>query len=863
MHPAKKEEFKRPLSKSQVHALPLLALPSSGVVSPRQQGTSPRAASVPAPPSAGLAQLGLLRQSSPRAEKSTSAPDGLRASLTKSEAPRKSGSAKKDSPMAKKAALLPGSSVYSPRWIVSVKRETDKQVTAFLVALASPEVRESVSPAVLEELERQGETFLHLKMEMLGPKSKAMVRSLQQLLRDTSPKEKKLVVQLMLAISSCSRLDEYIECVREAEKNSSAALGTATAGPTRHGYDGQIEYVKKTDSPRLRDSASKRANFLSVSLNGDDMEAFIQLIPSSPPPASGSVRQPAPPLSRGSGDRASGTPDSQSSGGGSSSGGGEEDSVLCRVCENMIERSICDEHVKYCKKKVGHDIEVLTVDQKISQLLPTLKAGSPLRLLMEKVLSVSAQQGGFCECSKVRNQLDKLIADKATGYPEDAPELQRCRELTARKNKSLQSAEIAVLQSPRLPSPSQSRTPLMERHSSAKIPSILDFEILKPIARGGYGGVYLARKKVTHDLYAIKALNRKEMIRRGEMKSIFAERNIMASVHSDHVVKMFFAMASRKYLFFVMEFMAGGDLFSLLRKFGRLEEETAKFYVAEVVLALEDLHKQGVIHRDLKPDNILIGADGHVKLADFGLSAMGLINKQARDGADPDAAAAVAATSSSSDTNVVAPDGGVKGTPHYLAPEVLLGLPHTQAMDWWALGVLLFEFINGYPPFDGETVQEVFSEIFAGSINWPASEEDMSRECKDLIRRLLDNDPEKRLHDAIKVKAHPFFVKDDPDFWLTLHNFEPPYVPTQASEEDTSAFDERIEFFPIEGDSNVGKDRSSDSGSSSDSSDEDSSSAEDPASSFASAGKGKKDSAGLSNFWHVSVQNLGALNAKK
>ena len=109
----------------------------------------------------------------------------------------------------------------------------------------------------------------------------------------------------------------------------------------------------------------------------------------------------------------------------------------------------------------------------------------------------------------------------------------------------------------------------------------------------------MARKKATNDLYAIKALNRKEMVRRNEMQSIFAERNIMANISSEHVVKMFFAMASKKYLFFVMEFMAGGDLFSLLRKFGRLEEVTAKFYVAEIVLALEDLHKQGIVHRDL------------------------------------------------------------------------------------------------------------------------------------------------------------------------------------------------------------------------------------------------------------------------
>lgn len=111
--------------------------------------------------------------------------------------------------------------------------------------------------------------------------------------------------------------------------------------------------------------------------------------------------------------------------------------------------------------------------------------------------------------------------------------------------------------------------------------------------------MYLARKKATHDLYAIKALNRKEMVKRNEMRSIFAERNIMANIHSEHVVKMFFAMSSKKYLFFVMEFMAGGDLFSLLRRFGRFEENTTKFYVAEIVLALEDLHKQGIVHRDL------------------------------------------------------------------------------------------------------------------------------------------------------------------------------------------------------------------------------------------------------------------------
>ena len=238
-----------------------------------------------------------------------------------------------------------------------------------------------------------------------------------------------------------------------------------------------------------------------------------------------------------------------------------------------------------------------------------------------------------------------------------------------------------------------------------------------------------------------------------------------------------------------------------------------------------------------------------MKLADFGLSAMGLINKQARDGGETEA-------------NVVAPAAGVRGTPHYLAPEVLLGLPHTQAVDWWALGVLLFEFVNGYPPFDGDTVQEVFSEIFAGSINWPAQDDEMSAPCKDLIRRLLENDPEQRLHDAVRVKAHPFFVRDDPEFWLTLGRYEPPYVPMQTSEDDTSAFDERCECFPMVGDTRVGDEDGRGSSDSDSDDDDDDASSGDESSAEEAAGKPKKDSSGMLNFWHVSVQNLGALNKK-
>ena len=804
---------------------PLLAMSTALEASPRSRsGSSPRTMS-------------------PRNGPENRSEPSMRSALTRSEmssgAPPRKGS-RHDSPKAH-VPLPHGSSVYSPRWIHAVKRETDKQVLSFLETLMDPAVQQLVTPKVLEELNTQGNAFLRIRTDALGEASKSMVRILQTLLpQAANPREKRLVVQLLMAISSCSRLDEYIASVREAERASST---NKVGQGDRRGYDGQFEY-QKTESPRLRDSASKRANFLSQSLNGDDMEAFIQLIPT------------------GGGDEAGVNP---LEGFGANEGAANEDDgevILCRVCETMIDKPIYAKHVKFCSKKMGHDFEVLNTDQDIAKLLvatpPGLEEGSAVRSMMEKALAITAaQKGGFYECNGLKKEVDAVVDTLSTATEKAV--VQRCAELIVKKMRALQNVEIAVLQSPRLPSPSTGRLPGAqgdERTPSTgatKIPSILDFEILKPITRGGFGGVYLARKKATHDLYAIKAINRKEMIRRGEMKSIFAERNILATVHSDHVVRMFFAMASKRYLFFVMEFMSGGDCFSLLRRFGRFDEGIAKFYVAEVVLALEDIHAQGVVHRDVKPDNILIGSDGHIKLADFGLSAVGLINKQAREGDEPEQPTPVPATTSDMAEHV-------KGTPHYLAPEILLGLPHDQAVDWWALGVMLFEFCNGVPPFDGASVQDVFSEIFAGNIGWPTPEYDeMSDSCKNLISRLLETDPRQRLTEAVRVKAHPFFVSDDLDFWLTLTDEEPPFVPEQKSEDDTSNFDERIEFFSMDVDERIGEDDGSSGGCGVTSSGGDTHTSSSSDSDEESSRPLANDSgSNLQNFWHVNVTNLAA-----
>lgn len=806
-------------------AVPVLALPSGGapitsVPSAPVTNPSPRKGSQPPMMSPDKVKTAAFRSDPGN-------PSGqMRMSMSKSDVTKlqqQSARTSRGSPKGKGKPLPQVGSIYSPRWILSVKRETDKQVKAFLESLTLPATRDQVSAEVLDALEAHGNSFLRLRIDQLGESSQEMVRALQRQVTSNA-KEKKLVVQLMLAISSCSRLDSYIESVREAEK--------VFTGGSRHGYDGQMEYYK-TESPRLRDSANKRANFLSQSLDADNFEAVLQLLPQ---------------------------PDQEAEGGGRSEL--LESGVLCRICETMIEKTIYEEHVKFCKKKVGHDIEVIAVDQQLESLCSSLPAGSKLRSLLDRAQRISALKnpvGGFYECMALKKELSSMCTDGSVGASEEV--VQKARDLIHKKMISLQQAERAMLQSPRLPSPKMNGTPTMERKKStaAKIPSIHDFEILKPITRGGFGGVYLARKRATNDLYAIKALNRKEMKRRGELKAILAERNILATVYSEHVVKMYFAMASKRYLFLVMEYMPGGDCFTLLRKFGRFDENVAKFYIAEVVLALEDIHRQGIIHRDLKPDNILIGANGHVKLADFGLSAVGLINKQARDG-EEEASSGVGSSEGSQDGKVVT-EGQVKGTPHYIAPEILLGLPHDSGVDWWALGVMLFEFCNGYPPFDGDTVQDIFSEIFSGNIRWPSAENDeMSPTCHGLIARLLENDPEKRLNNAVRVKAHPFFADVD---WLSLPSEEAPYVPQPTSDIDTSAFDERVEFFPMSQDTRSISDDA-------DSSDEDSSDLEDEddggngnnnnnENTKTEAAPTKANKTSLTNFWHVSVHNLAAL----
>ncbi|KAJ3156198.1 hypothetical protein HDU86_003961 [Geranomyces michiganensis] len=352
------------------------------------------------------------------------------------------------------------------------------------------------------------------------------------------------------------------------------------------------------------------------------------------------------------------------------------------------------------------------------------------------------------------------------------------------------------------------------------IPSIRDFEIIKPISRGAFGKVYLARKRTTQDMFAIKVLKKQDMIRKNMVSHVLAERKVLALSRNPFVVKLYYAFQSREYLYLVMEYLIGGDLSSLLAAFGTFEEPMARMYGAEVAVALDYLHSNGIRHRDLKPDNILINEKGHIKLTDFGLSRIQMADQELGTGNYPQHLRTVSRrrrASLSSTHNI--PEHGehtnssppqrtstalrrrpsiatkrqpsskqVLGTPDYLAPELLLGLGHGPEVDWWALGICMYEWICGFPPFTDESPEDIFRNILDGVIEWPDDTE-VTPEATDLILSLLNPDPAARLS-AEGVKSHAFFASTE---WDKVREQPAPFIPTPGDVTDTSYFDSRNE----------------------------------------------------------------------
>ncbi|XP_051495354.1 microtubule-associated serine/threonine-protein kinase 3 isoform X5 [Apus apus] len=310
-----------------------------------------------------------------------------------------------------------------------------------------------------------------------------------------------------------------------------------------------------------------------------------------------------------------------------------------------------------------------------------------------------------------------------------------------------------------------------------------DFETIKLISNGAYGAVYLVRHRETRQRFALKKINKQNLILRNQIQQVFVERDILTFAENPFVVSMFCSFETKRHLCMVMEYVEGGDCATLLKNMGPLPVDMAKMYFAETVLALEYLHNYGIVHRDLKPDNLLITSMGHIKLTDFGLSKIGLMNMTTN----------LYEGHMEKDTREFM-DKQVCGTPEYIAPEVILIQGYGKPVDWWAMGIILYEFLVGCVPFFGDTPEELFGQVISDEIMWPEGDEALPADAQDLITRLLRQCPLERLGTggAQEVKHHSFFLHLD---WNGLLRQKAEFIPQLESEDDTSYFDTRSERY--------------------------------------------------------------------
>ncbi|DBB07731.1 TPA: hypothetical protein ACH3X3_009153 [Trebouxia sp. C0006] len=308
-----------------------------------------------------------------------------------------------------------------------------------------------------------------------------------------------------------------------------------------------------------------------------------------------------------------------------------------------------------------------------------------------------------------------------------------------------------------------------DQHASLQSHTLKDFKLDRILGTGSFGRVSLARHIATGRICAIKALSKANVVKNQQTEHLRAERDVLTLMNFPFVVQLLTSFHDEECVYFVMEFSCGGEFFRHLKARGRLPEDSARFYAAEVLLTIEYLHRQNIIYRDLKPENLLLDGKGFIKMTDFGFAKV-VTNKRTYT---------------------------LCGTPDYLAPEIILNKGHSKPVDWWAFGVLVFEMIAGYPPFFDEDVTNTYKKIVKGVFAFPSY---FPATARDLVRKLLQADLSKRIGNlsggVADIKTHPWFRTLDWDACLA-RRASAPIKPLVKALDDASNFDDYVSLPPM------------------------------------------------------------------
>lgn len=402
----------------------------------------------------------------------------------------------------------------------------------------------------------------------------------------------------------------------------------------------------------------------------------------------------------------------------------------------------------------------------------------------------------FSRASKIKSDITKLYLEQhfQEVFRETSENKKRHKDFRDR----LQKGDFSKKEQKSLES-AFSKNEANAKRVKRRVLKIDQFEKIKLVGRGAFGDVYVVRDKEDNQIYAMKILYKTELIAKGQILNTLAERDFLTQTDNPWSVDLIFSFQDPKRLYLVMEFLPGGDMMNLLIKRGVLTETETRFFIAETLMAIHCVHNTGFIHRDIKPDNLLLTKDGHIRLTDFGLSTKSdrysdplitLIDELTdviKNGDSP-----IGNELNEMNSQLMRDKKrreqvcSTVGTPDYIAPEVLLKRAYSYPVDFWSLGAIMYEMLFGAPPFLDETPRATALRIvrWRQTLTFP-NDARVSAEAVDLIKKLLCS-AEERI-DFGAIQAHPFFAGID---WDHLQDMESPYIPAVKNEIDTSNFDE-------------------------------------------------------------------------